>query len=496
MSDFNGQELCRVVCGKWVNRSRFSKSLHAVYLKGVSIDSREKDLEGKIFVAIQGSQFNGHHFIREVVQKKAGAVVIHSGFSLPEDVRSLCEKFSPVVIAVENTLQALQALAKHWRKNKQWKVIGITGSVGKTTTKHFCLRLLERYFSVQASPKSFNNQYGVPLGLLSADRNLDFLIQEIGMNQKGEVAFLSNLIQPDIAVVVEVGHSHIGLLGSKQEIAYEKEQIYANTHPQATWIFNWDNSHTQAMYQRAQRLKHSGRIMSFSNGNKKADIFLKVTKVGLHDLQVEGHLLGERGSATVPVVGSVNVYNLMAASAIALDSGLKPSQVWETLPLCVLPSARRQWVSLSCGAKALFDAYNAGPESVMALLDYFFSSVVCGKKILILGDFLELGFYLETFYRQLAIRLKNYQQNCLKTQELVGIWFIGSQEDLFKKALLNAGFCLSKTWVYFSKKDNPAIAEKICCILDPSFVLALKASRKMRLEKTLLHFQPVDFNVL
>ena len=460
------EELCSVVQGQFlqkVDRSSFT---------GVSIDSRESNLKQKIFFAIQGTHFDGHDFLQQALKAGVAALVVHK--------KPFIEVNSVPVIQVDDTLKALHRLAFHWRKKNKFSVIGITGSSGKTTTKNFCLKLLEGSFSVIGSPKSFNNVYGVPLTLLSAKEDTDILVQEMGMNQKGEIKLLCQLAQPDIVTVTQVGDSHVGMLGSRDGIAQEKKEIYLST-PAAARIFNLDNLYTKKMYEDLANHERSGKIICFSSQDEKADIFLQIKEIKKFSLSVAGHFQGVKGFASVPVVGAVHLSNLMAAAGLALAAGLKEDQMWERLSLCRLPAGRNQWLDLSSGAQALFDAYNASPESVMALLEYFLSPMIKGKKILILGDFLELGSYLESFQKKVASKLFE--------SEVSLIWFIGSQSDSFAQALKEANYTAE---FHFSRQFDSSVAEKILSMLDSSVSLAFKASRKMQMEKVLEYFKPVE----
>ena len=464
--NLNTEELCSVVKGRFLQKGDQSS------FAGVSIDSREPDLKRKIFFAIQGTRFDGHDFLQSALKAGAGALVIHKKPSV--DINSV------PVIQVDDTLKAFHRLASYWRRKNKFSVIGVTGSSGKTTTKSFCLKLLEDSFSAIGSPRSFNNMYGVPLTLLSAKEDTEILVQEIGMNQKGEIKFLCQLVQPDIVTVTQVGDSHIGMLGSKEGIAREKKEIYLNT-PKAIHVFNLDNFYTREMYKDLTARECSGKVISFSSQDKKADVFLEIKEVKKNSLSVEGRLQEVRGFASVPIVGAVHLSNLMAAAGLALAAGLKESQIWERFPLCHLPAGRNQWFNLSSGAQALFDAYNASPESVMALLEYFLSPVIKGKKILILGDFLELGSYLESVQKKIASKLSE--------SEVSLIWFMGSQADSFAQALKEVD-CSAE--LYFSKQFDAGIAAQILSMLDSSFSLAFKASRKMQMEKVLEYFKPVE----
>ena len=455
------QKLCSVVEGCFLNRvPRFS-------FRGVSIDSRDSDLEQKIFFAIQGVHFDGHDFLQQALKAGAGALIVHKEISFKTSLAA--------VIKVNDTLKALHRLAFWWRNKLSVSVIGITGSTGKTTTKNFCKTLLEDSFSVIASPKSFNNIYGVPLTLLSANENTNIIVQEIGMNQKGEIKSLCELTNPDIVTVTQIGSSHIGILGSKEEIAKEKMGIYLYSQ-KAIFVFNEDDPYTKAMYKNLQNQRPGCKTILFSSRNEKADIFLQIKEVKKNSLSVFGHFQGVKGSTSVPVIGRAHLNNLLAGGALALAAGLKEGQIWERLSLCQLPSGRNEWSTLPSGAQVLFDAYNASPESVRALLDYFLSPVVSGKKILILGDFLELGTYLTPFQKELAEKLAN--------SEVALIWFIGTQADSFTRALKKAGYTAE---LYSSKHFASQLAKKILSMLNPSVTLAFKASRKAQLEKVLFY---------
>ncbi len=497
-------KLCSVVKGQLIHKAKKSTGV----ITGVSIDSREPDLKGRVFFAIKGENFDGHDFLQQAV--KAGAVLL----IVQKNTLKGFEDFTHTsVVQVDHTLKALHRLAVYWRKKTGVRVIAVTGSNGKTTTKHFCLTLLRKALpdaqnaKVIGNPKSFNNMYGVPLTLLSAGENTEIIIQEMGMNQKGEIKTLCELARPDIVAVTCVGRAHIGLLGSQNEIAKEKEQIYAGS-PKAIKIFNGDDLYTKAMYEKynkpksgdikgtasedtegfsekPKRLKTGkNQVLCFSAKDKTADVFLQVKEATQCSLSVEGHIQGVWGASSLQVSGPAHLNNILTAVCLALSAGVKADQIWKGLAFCRLPSGRNQWVRLSSGACALFDAYNAGPESIMAFLDYFLSPVVKGKKILILSDFLEIGNYLKTVQKNIAVKL---------TQKPVSlIWLIGSQAGSLAKALKTAG---CQTEIYLSEQCDPAVIKKILSLLDASTVLAFKASRRMQMENVLSHFKPLDFSL-
>ena len=462
------KEICQVLEGKLLNKN--SQDLE---IKGLSIDSREPHLKNKIFFCIKGHNSDGHYFIEEAFKKGALAVVVHS------DKTPKLKN----IIKTENTSEALQKLALYWRKKNKFHIIGITGSQGKTTTKHFCQILLEKDFPIKASPKSYNNIYGLPLTLLNTESSTKYIIQEMGTNHAGEIQKLCEIAPPQTALVTTVGRSHIGKFNNSiAKLALEKEQIYQCSAPNACSIYNLDNPYTNKMYQK----NSTKNKITFSSQNSKADVHLKINKCGKDYLSIAGRLQSTASEARVPVTGRVQLVNLMGASALALAVGVKPQDLWDRLSLCTLPIGRSQWLRLKSGAEVLFDAYNASPESVQALLDHFLSPAVKGPKGLILGDFMELGSYLKEFHQKIAQHLA---QNPPKF-----ICFIGEQGEHFAKALNSSQV---KCPVILSEDFNSDLAKKILSMLNPSFVLAFKASRKTRMEVFLNYFEPVKgFNVL
>ena len=482
------EKVCDVIEGRFLHKAKRE------VCKGVSINSREGELKNKVFFAIKGDRFDGHNFLNQAISGGITAVVVSE---TPKELSTISQKNSFSIILVKDTLKALHQLASYWRNKTQVKIIGITGSVGKTTTKNFCHTLLqppplqknagegsEPYSEegVIANPKSFNNMYGVPLTLLSSTENTHTVIQEMGMNQTGEIKSLCELARPNIVTVTQVGKAHIGKLGSQKNIAKEKEEIYLSSPPPIP-VFNLDNPYTKDMYERWKQKEHKGiKLFCFSSQEKTADVFLQIKEARALDLSIEGHIKGVPVATRVPIAGVAHLNNLMASSALALAWGLPAEKIRERLPFCRLPRGRSQWVNLASGAKAFFDAYNAGPESTEAFLEYILSPTVKGKKILILGDFLELGEYLKPFQQTIALKLAKNPVHL--------IWCMGSQAEDFAKIFKSVGGSVP---FYSSEGRDQNIVKKITALLDSSTLLAFKAGRKLRLEAVLACFQPIDF---
>jgi UDP-N-acetylmuramoyl-tripeptide--D-alanyl-D-alanine ligase len=341
---------------------------------GVGTDTR-KSLHGKLFIALKGDNFDAHEFLSEAQKAGAKAALVHRR---PEGLDPSFPLFE-----VDDSLIALQALATYWRLKHKFLVLGVTGSNGKTTTKEFAKAVIGSKKRTYASQGSFNNHWGVPISLLSADPDCEVVVQEMGMNHKGEIAALCAIARPDVVLCTMVGTSHIGELGSQRGVAEAKEEIYIHS-PQASYIFNCDNEFTRAMYDKYKN--HKVGVRTFSSFNEDADVHLRADRFDLNGLHLVGHIGGEKGEAQVKSFGRQNVVNLMAASSLALAAGLKPKDIWAALPLCAGAWGRNQWLEHDSGARVLFDAYNANPESMSALLKNLYELMdVPGRRILILG---------------------------------------------------------------------------------------------------------------
>ena len=334
-------------------------SLHKKDFNGVGTDTRA-DLHNQMFIALRGPNFDAHNFVDKAVEKKAAILLL--------DKKDVAEKWVHQItcLLVNDTLKALHSLAHYWRRSLSAKVVGITGSNGKTTTKEFLSRIAQKAFHTRASQGSFNNHWGVPLTLLSCQKSDEVVILEMGMNHLGELKQLSQIAEPDITLVTNVGSSHIGHVGSLGNIARAKSEIYlANPHSQG--VFNLDNKYTLQMYKDFHGLSK----FTFSESKEEAHVCFSTTQSGLDFIQVEGKIGAEKGSAKIPIFGQHNVQNALAASAAAIALGVPPQKIWAALELCQNSWGRNQWVDLQSGAKVLFDAYNSNPESLMALIESF-----------------------------------------------------------------------------------------------------------------------------
>ncbi|HMN69220.1 MAG TPA: UDP-N-acetylmuramoyl-tripeptide--D-alanyl-D-alanine ligase [Bdellovibrionales bacterium] len=435
---------------------------HASFSR-VSTDTRD-DLKGRLFIPLKGDKFDAHDFVTQAVEKGAAAVVVQN---IREEWRPLFARAS--FIKVGDTLQALQGLARFWRRKHKYKVIAITGSNGKTTTKEFTYALLKPHFRVHASKGSFNNHWGVPLSILAADSSHTHLVLEMGMNHAGEIWKLCAIAEPDVSVVTTVGRAHIGELGSQANVAQAKEEIYVAT-PKATHVFNVDNEWTMRMQTRS----HSKQIQ-FSSFRPKVDVSLRAQKMNWDGLEISGTIQGVNGQASVPVLGRHNVVNLMAAAALGLAAGLSPAAVWKGLG-AITDSAwgRNQMLKLQNGDRVLFDAYNANPDSVHALIKNLYEMEIEGRKFLILGDMRELGEFSEAAHEEIGEKAAAIP--------FEAVWFIGAFAKSFWKGFEK---CRPAPLPFSSAQVEAGIAKKFLDLLRAGDLVAIKGSRGMELEHVL-----------
>ncbi len=446
-------------------------------IDGVGTDTRV-NLTGKIFVALKGPNFDAHNFLQQAIDQGAEALIIHE----KDRWRPLQKKV--ITFLVSDTLIALQELASFWRKKLSTKILAVTGSNGKTTTKEFAASILNSQVNTYCNKGSFNNHWGVPLSLLQIDTQHKAAIIEMGMNHLREIQNLCQIAQPDIVVATTVGRVHLEGLGSIENVAKAKEEIYQEGRRDVLRIFNLDNQYTLAMKNKFAKLYGDKDMLTFSNTQKEATVFLSLANSNVESLSVTGKIAGVEGRADVNVFGPHNISNLAGAAALALAAGLKPEQIWKGLALCQTPWGRNQRVKLKNGSEVLFDGYNANPESMGKMIENAKLSQVKGKKIAVIGEMLEQGEMRDELHREIGRKAGKAGFSL--------IWFIGQPLKAFTDGIVSAGH---KGEFYTSGKFDPTTAEKIRSSLTANDRIWVKGSRGIKLEQAVLAFDPVDFSV-
>ena len=339
----------------------------------IQSDSR-KVRSGDLFIALKGDKADGHDFAEAAISHGAVAALV----SRPIDA-------DLPAIEVEDTMKAYGAIAAGYRAMLDVKVVGITGSVGKTTTKEMTATLLEASFRTAKTEGNQNNSLGLPMTIMNMPGDTEVAVLEMGMNHFGEMEYLAEIAKPDIALITNIGTMHIEHLGTREGILQAKLEIMHDMLPGGVGVFNGDEP-------LLWNIRASGTHKKYYYGieNHACD----VVATGIEDLEdgerfvVQG--FGQQFEVFVPMLGRHAVYNALAAATVALLLGVKPEKIQARFS-AFRNTGMRQRIYVKNGVTIIEDCYNAGPESMEAALDVLKGIKTNGKRIAVLGDMLELG---------------------------------------------------------------------------------------------------------
>ncbi len=358
-----------------------------------AIDSRHV-IPGALFVAIPGERVDGHDFVDEAFRRGASFALVQRDLddNLPMldlrtgfDPSALAGLEQPFCLRVENTIMALQRIAHFWRRKLDVRVIGITGSVGKSTTKELVADVLSMRYRTLRNTGNLNNEIGLPLTMLRLGPGYSHAVLEMGFYVIGEIAFLCDIAQPQVGIVTYVGTVHAERAGSQEAIAQGKGELVESLPSDGVAILNYDNTWVRDMAKRTR-----ARVF-FYGLNPQAELWADdVESFGLEGIKFRVHYRGETLHVRVPMIGRHSVHNALAAMAAGLVEGLTWQEILDGLSHGNT-QLRLTAVRTATGALVLDDTYNASPESVMAALNLL--SELEGRKIAVLGDMLELGPY-------------------------------------------------------------------------------------------------------
>lgn len=363
---------------------------------GVSIDSRTISA-GDLFFALKGPSFDGHDFVSQALSRGAGAVVAMS-FVPPPDLSP--EK---VLLRVEDPSSALRSLASQTRDEINPTVVGITGSVGKTTTKEMVAAVLARRYAVHRTEGNLNNTIGLPLVLSRMPEGTQVAVLEMGMSFPGEISTLSRLARPDIGIVTAVAPVHLMNFDSIEGIREAKAEILDGMGPASTFVANADDPRVRDIARR-----HSGRVVTYSATDVRATD-VRATDVWLSNLEerFEGPrfaltAFGETVSIELPLPGLHNARNFLAAAAVGVVLGVPVSELAEAAALLRPAPHRSQVIELRSGILLYDDCYNSSPAAVRAGYRAFEAISSGRRRIAVLGEMLELGPSSQSFHREVG----------------------------------------------------------------------------------------------
>lgn len=426
-------------------------------VSGVSTDTRTLQ-RGELFVALSGERFDGHRFLPDAIRKGAGALLV--SHKLGQDPKI-------PVICVSDTLEALGDLAMHYRDRFQGKVIAVTGSTGKTSTKDMIAALLEQNNRVLKTFGNFNNEVGLPLTIFGLKDCHDFAVVEMGMRGLGQITRLSDIAKPDIGVVTNVNETHIELLGTKEGIAEAKSELIRSLPSTGLAVLNRDNLYTWSMRDVA---KCPVRSFGFDYA---ADVRAEEIRV-VPGKGTQFQLLtsGFAGKVFLSVPGIHHVMNALAAVCAVLDYGIELIDVVSAFSDFRLTEGRTSILSLPSGVTVIDDTYNASPVSTKAALELLNDFARSGRRIAVLGDMLELGEYEEAGHMDVGRACVNAGIDMLVT--------VGSSSRYVREGAMQEGFAEAKAIQF---QDSTHAANAILAIVEPGDTVLVKGSRGMNMEK-------------
>ncbi len=350
----------------------------------ISDDSR-KIKPGSLFIALRGERFDAHDFLPQVARDCAAAILADRA----DKVANL-----PVpVLLVADTRKALGQLAHHVRQKLKCRVIAIGGSNGKTTTKHLVGSVLAAQFKGTQSPKSFNNDIGVPLTILGAESGDHYIVLELGTNHPGELSPLSLIAEPQIAVVTSIGAEHLEGFGDLDGVRREEACLLDGLRPDGLVIANGDDAtFLDLVRPRTRRLMTFG----FGPGNN-----LAVTSAQCSLNGIRFRVSGSPTEVHLPLPGRHNASNALAAIAIGREFGMTDPAICDALAACSRPEMRMQLLRVN-GITILNDAYNANPASMQAALQTLTEAEVLGRRVAILGEMREQGIASQRLHQEIG----------------------------------------------------------------------------------------------
>ncbi len=431
----------------------------------VTTDTRQ-DCAGQVFVALRGERYDSHDYLHDAVAKGAVGLVVDRDVDVTGLVRraSLARKREPFVVRVADTSRALLDLAKEHRRRSRAKVVGITGSCGKTSTKEWLGAVVEASMPAVRSPGSYNNDVGVPLTLFQLDDETRAAVVEIGTNAPGEIERLTDVARPDIGIVTCVAPAHLEGLGSLEGVAREKSSLPRGLPSDGVCILNGDDEACRRME------SVTSAKVEFVRVNREADWF--ATDVRFCALGTSFLLHGKR-PVTVPRLGSHNVYNALAVIAAAHHLGVPEDEVLHRL--ADVPSASRRLEPKRAGGVTIFDdTYNMNPASARSALQAMAGLHLerSGRGFAVLGGMAELGADSDKLHRELGEHVARSGQDRLVC--------VGADAQAIADGARAGGMPAARV---LHVDDLDGAHEALLAELAPGDRVLCKASRRVQLDR-------------
>jgi UDP-N-acetylmuramoyl-tripeptide--D-alanyl-D-alanine ligase len=448
---------------RWTSGRRAGGSLADIAFPGVSINTRTL-AAGDLFVAIRGEVHDAHRFLPDAIERGAGGLLVEEEWLAGQEAVSTIP-----TLAVPDTTLALGALAAGYRTRFEGPVVAITGSNGKTTTKEMCHGILSIAAPCLKNEGNLNNEFGLPLTLLSRQPEQRAAVVELGMNHRGEIARLAAIARPDVGIITNVGTAHIEHLGSRDEIAREKADLIAALPPDGIAVLNRDDEYVMSQADRAP-----GRVLTFGRGAgvdvgseavhfERAGVFAYRLKSPAGDIAIRIHGLAE-----------TTVINSLGAAAAAIAAGASLEAVAEGLALHQYVPGRMACTELRDGAHVIDDTYNANPQSMASALESLARLKGAGRGFAVLGDMGELGDSAERSHRDAG--------RIAAEQRIEYLFALGDHARLVAEGAREGGMDAGRIHVGKSPEE---ISERIREMMSSRDWILVKGSRAMRMERVI-----------
>jgi UDP-N-acetylmuramoyl-tripeptide--D-alanyl-D-alanine ligase len=435
----------------------------------ISIDSRALD-RGDCFVALQGPRFDGHEFVSDVARLGASAAVVS------DPTRAMNSPSALALLQVQDTLTALHKLATNYRRlmPPTTRLIAVTGSCGKTTTKQLIASVLGERFNVVESSGNNNNRVGVPLNLLRLDAAHDYGVFELGTNRPGEIAELAGMVNPDIGVITNIGLAHVEGLGDEAGVAAEKGSLleFLPRNGDGLAVLNADNKWCQELRARTNATVVTVGIDNF------ADIRASEIKIN-GDVKFRLNIAKKREDVIVRLktMGRHQIYNALQAAAIGYFAGMDLDEIRGGLENARFPHMRMEQITID-GVRFVNDCYNANVVSMTAALQMMREAPCAGHKVAVLGDMLELGHWTQSAHADVGAMAANCGLALLVT--------VGQSARLIAEAAVEAGM---EAHCVLALGTATEAAEAIRTLAHEDDLVLVKGSRRLQLEQVVEEFR-------
>jgi UDP-N-acetylmuramoyl-tripeptide--D-alanyl-D-alanine ligase len=426
-----------------------------------SIDSRTLQ-SGDFFVALKGDSFDGHDFLDDALKKNASGVAAQSEWYAQAETKF---RQDTAFIIVKDTLDFLQKLSTWHRSHFNIPIIAITGSNGKTTLRKMISGIFANKFSVLSSEKNQNNHIGVPLTLLKLRSSHEAAVVELGTNHPGEIGFLTELVNPPIGVITNIGKGHIGYFGSLEGIYVEKTALFDRMRSGSLIFKNADDAFLKEYHRNSINMVQVGTSEECDyQGKMISTDRYGCVKFSINDL-VEIQLR---------IPGAHHFHNALMAAAIALHFDISIEAIKKTLEE-FQPESQRMQISKENGILVINDTYNANPDSTRAAIEYLTNlQITKGRKIIVLGDMLEMG----DFGEQEHVAIGKF----INGRPIDYVFLFGQLSRMIKTGILETNSFKGEAHWYETHEE---IAAQLKKILAPNDALLVKGSRGMKMENVL-----------